>query len=333
MTAPSPDKVLVTGGSGFIGRRVCRLLRERHLPVVILDAKPVPGVIDQLHRAGPGRRGDQLTVVEADITDLDQVESAFERSGNISRIIHLASLLTAGVEDDLVAGARVNIMGTVNILEAAAANRMQRVIMASSEAVYGDAQDRYGERPVREDDFCAPHDHHYAYGAMKLLVEYMGRKYAATRDLSVACLRPSVVFGFGRGGGGQSWAEVFATNPAVGKPAALPFPASNRDNWIYVDDCAEQLVRLTLKPALQHYVYNSGGETVTAAELIGLVRRHLPDAEISVDETRPLTPLIDAMDGSRLQTEIDFCPRPLASGLLAHINEARQAAGLAPRNL
>ena len=328
-----PDRVLVTGGSGFIGRRVCRLLLKRDVPVVILDSNPVPqSVVDQLRQALPGLPEDQLTVVEADITELEQVESAFLQNRDITRVIHLASLLTAGVEENLVLGARVNVMGTVNILEAAARHRMRRVILASSEAVYGETQSRYGERPVREDDFCAPDYHHFAYGAMKLLNEFMGRKYASTHDLSVACLRPSVVFGFGRGGGAQSWAEVFATNPALGKPATLPFPATNRENWIYVDDCAEQLVRLALKQDLQHYVYNSGGETVTTAGLIEQVRQHLPDADISVDETKSCTPLIDDMDGSRLQVEIDFCPRPLSAGLLAHINEARRAAGLEPRN-
>ncbi len=324
-----PERILVTGGSGFIGRRVCRLLLERSVPVAILDSKPVQSVVDRLQS---GLREDQLTVVEADVTDLEQVESAFSQSRDITRVIHLASLLTAGVEENLVLGTHVNVMGTVNILEGAARHRMRRVILVSSEAVYGDTQTRYGERPVREDDFCAPDGHHFAYGAMKLLNEFMGRKYASAHDLSVACLRPSVVFGFGRGGGAQSWAEVFATNPALGEPASLPFPAANRENWIYVDDCAEQLVRLALKRDLQHYVYNSGGETVTTAELIRQVKQHLPDADISVDENKPCTPLIDDMDGNRLQAEIDFFPRPLSAGLLAHINETREAAGLEPKD-
>ena len=269
-------------------------------------------------------------LLEADITDLEQVESVLQQYRDTTRVIHLASLLTAGVEENLVLAARVNIVGTVNILDASVRCGIERVVQASSEAVYGNGQARYGQRPVREEDFCGPLDHHFAYGAMKLLAEFMGSKYASNHDLSVACLRPSIVFGFGRGGGGQSWAEVFATNPAVGKPAHLPFPADNRENWIYVDDCAEQLVRLALKPDLKHYVYNSGGETATAAELVEQVRRHLPDAEISVDETKPYTQLIDDMDGSRLQQEIDFHPRTLSAGLLAHIDEARQAAGMAP---
>ena len=309
---------------------MCRILLERDVPVLILDSQPQQIVVDQLRQTQSGKPEDRLAVAEADITDLKQVESVLQQYRDTTRVIHLASLLTAGVEEQLVMAARVNIVGTVNILDASVRCGIERVVQASSEAVYGNGQARYGQRPVREEDFCGPLDHHFAYGAMKLLAEFMGSKYASNHDLSVACLRPSIVFGFGRGGGGQSWAEVFATNPAVGKPAHLPFPADNRENWIYVDDCAEQLVRLALKPDLKHYVYNSGGETATAAELVEQVRRHLPDAEISVDETKPYTPLIDDMDGSRLQQEIDFHPRTLSAGLLAHIDEARQAAGLAP---
>ena len=309
---------------------MCRILLERDVPVLILDSQPQQIVVDQLRQTQSGKPEDRLAVAETDITDLEQVESVLQQYRDATRVIHLASLLTAGVEEQLVMAARVNIVGTVNILDASVRCGIERVVQASSEAVYGNGQARYGQRPVREEDFCGPLDHHFAYGAMKLLAEFMGSKYASNHDLSVACLRPSIVFGFGRGGGGQSWAEVFATNPAVGKPAHLPFPADNRENWIYVDDCAEQLVRLALKPDLKHYVYNSGGETATAAELVEQVRRHLPDAEISVDETKPYTPLIDDMDGSRLQQEIDFHPRTLSAGLLAHIDEARKAAGLAP---
>jgi nucleoside-diphosphate-sugar epimerase len=116
----------------------------------------------------------------------------------------------------------------------------------------------------------------------------------------------------------------------LGKPVTLPFPSTNRDTWVYVDDCAEQLVRLALKPKLSHFAYNNGGECVTAAQLAELVRRWIPDARIEFDETRADTPLIDWQDGRRLIQEIEFTPRPLVDGIRAHINEARAAAGLAP---
>ncbi len=115
----------------------------------------------------------------------------------------------------------------------------------------------------------------------------------------------------------------------MGRKPHYPSPPTIANAGFNVDDCAEQAVRLALKTDLEHFVYNSGGESVTCAELAAQVKQHLPEAEISFDNAQPHTPLIDDMDGSRLEREIGFRPRPLSEGLLAHINEARSAAGLA----
>ena len=69
-------------------------------------------------------------------------------------------------------------------------------------------------------------------------------------------------------------------------------------------------------------------QPVTASELAAMVKRWIPDAQISFDETKPGTPLIDRMDGSRLRNEINFTQRPLVDAIRAHINEARATAGL-----
>ena len=323
------SKLLITGGTGFIGRRVCRALLERDVPLVILDSDPAESAVGELRGLCADGARELVAVVEADISELDQVEEAFGQHTDITHVIHLAAMRTSAVEEDPVSAARVNVVGTANVLEAAARHQVTRVIFVSSEAVYGRSQSHYGSRAVREDDFCPPFEHHFTYGAMKLLGEFLAGKYVSTRGLSVACLRPSVVFGYGRGAGAQSWGESFASSPAIGEKAALPFPSDNRECWIYVDDCAEQAVRLALKTDLEHFVYNSGGESVTCAELAAQVKQHLPEAEISFDNAQPHTPLIDDMDGSRLEREIGFRPRPLSEGLLAHINEARSAAGLA----
>jgi nucleoside-diphosphate-sugar epimerase len=124
------------------------------------------------------------------------------------------------------------------------------------------------------------------------------------------------------------WAEHFATYPALGERVVLPFPPETRDTWIYKEDCAEQLIRLAIKPKLAHFAYNNGGTCVSARELAAQVRSILPDARIEFDSSKPGTPLIDNQDGTRLAREIDFVPRPLVEGIRAHINEARQSARL-----
>ena len=317
-------KIVVTGGAGFIGRRVSRAIVARGIPLVVVDTAPA-AVIEAL-AADSGA----VAFLETDVSDPEAVMEIFRRHGDATHVIHLAYLMSAEVEADPLSGAKINVVGTTAVFEAAARHGVTRVVFASSEAYYGAHQDDYGDREVVEDDGCGPTRHVFIYGVMKQLNEFVGGKYAARHGLGVACLRPPVVFGHGRKHGSLLWSEDFISGPALGRPVTLPFPPETRDCWLYVDDCAEQLVRLALAPRLGHFAYNAGGESARADELAVLVRRWVPEAEIAFEADKPPTPFIERMDGRRLAVQIDFSPRPLADGVRAHLNEARTAAGLGP---
>ena len=318
-------KIVVTGGAGFIGRRVVRAIVARGVPVVVVDHAPAPAAIVALTAESP-----QVEFLDTDVSDPDAVMEIFRRHPGATHVIHLAYLMSAEVEADPLLGAKINVVGTTAVFEAAARNELARVVFASSEAYYGAHQGDYGDRDVVEDDGCGPARHAFIYGVMKQLNEFVGGKYAAKRGLGIACLRPPVVFGHGRKHGSLLWSEDLISGPALARPVELPFPPETTDCWLYVDDCAEQLVRLALAPSLDHFAYNAGGESVRAADLAGLIRRWMPDAEIAFDARQPPTPFIERMDGRRLAAEIGFVPRPLAEGVRAHMNEARAAAGLDP---
>ena len=318
-------KFLVTGGTGFIGWRVVTNLLARGIPVVALDFPANADVMAKLKsRAG----ATPLAFTTTDVGDFDAVMKVLREHSDITHVIHLAYTMSAECEANPPLAARVNVVGMANLFEAVRQRGLRRLIFTSSETYYGANQNFFGDRDVTEEDFAPPTQHHYTYGMMKVLNEFMAQKYVARHGLSLACVRPPVVFGHGRKRGSVLWADEFATKPALGEPVVLPFPAATRDSWIYVEDCAEQLIRLALADKLSHFAYNTGGETVTAAELAALVRRWLPAAKISFDESKPGTTLIDRMDGSRLHREINFKLRPLADGIRAHLNEARLAHGL-----
>src|SRR5215831_6524553 len=271
-------KFLVTGGTGFIGASVVRRLLARRIPVVIGELDPDPLV-------APTLKGAEIATV--DVADERAVAGLFERHPDITHCIHLAYLMSAEVEANIPLGIKVNLLGMVNMFEAAVRHKLTRLIFTSSETVFGASQKVYGDRAVLEDDYCSPADHFFTYGMMKVLDEFMAQKYVARQGVSLACTRPAVVFGHGRKRGSVLWAEAFATRPALGKVAQLPFSQEARDTWIYKDDCAEQLVRLTLKPTLGHFAYNNGGACVTARELADSVRHWLPDARFEFDESKP----------------------------------------------
>ena len=126
------------------------------------------------------------------------------------------------------------------------------------------------------------------------------------------------------------WAEEFATNPALGKPAYLPFPESNKDNYIYVEDCAEQFIELSLKDKLNYFVYNTGSETASGTEIKKIINELIPEAQVNFDQNGKPTPFIDDQNDKRIREELSFVPKSLKDGIRAHINEARIANNLKP---
>jgi UDP-glucose 4-epimerase len=322
-------KFLVTGGTGFIGQCVARNLLQRGIATVAADQIADEAALADL-RAESARSGAPFDFQPMDVSDFRDVMAVFHRHPDTTHCIHLAYVVGPLVDENTSLSIRVNVLGTSHMFEAAVQRKLTRLVFTSSETVHGPSQAPYGDRPVKEDDFCDPFSHSFTYAMMKLLNEHMGRRIRELRGVDIVCTRPPVVFGHGRKRSSVMWAEHFASRPAIGEPVTLPLPSGARDTWIYKDDCAEQLVRLALKPAVGHFAYNNGGQCVSAGELAAIVRKWIPEAKIDFDETKSGTPLIDNQCGARLIEEIGFAPRSLEEGIRAHINEARAEAGLPP---
>jgi len=319
-------KFLVTGGLGFIGQSVVRNLLQRGIPSVVADQSVDAEAVSRLQNIA-SRVGATLDFVSMDVSDFRDVIGVFHRHPGITHTIHLAYVMGPLVDENTSLSTRVNILGMTHMFEVAVHNKLSRLVFTSSETVAGPSQKPYGNRPVTENDFCDPSSHVFTYAVMKLLNEHLAQRYVQRYGANIVCARPPVVFGHGRKRSAVMWAEDFASKPAVGERVTLPFGPETRDTWIYKDDCAEQLVRLALKPKLTHFVYNNGGCCVTAAQLAAIVKKWVPEAQIDFADGAD-TPLIDHQDGTRLIREIDFVPHPLEEGVRAHINEARVSSGL-----
>ncbi|MFB9080284.1 NAD-dependent epimerase/dehydratase family protein [Flavobacterium procerum] len=328
-------KFLVTGGTGFIGARVVANLWERKIPVIAADLNLniewTKDIAILKHQNDPSKIAeiqqqiDKTLFINLDVSDKLQVKEVFDQFPDITHVIHLAYLMSAEVEADQHRGVSVNMLGMINIFDMSVQHNLSRVVFASSETIYGANHSAYGDEnyAVKEQDYCSLDDHFYTYGVMKMLNEFTAQKYVKNKGVSIAAMRPPIVYGDGRMRGSVLWACEFATNPALGKKVNLPFSKEARDCWIYVDDAAEQFVRLSLKPKLNHFAYNNGGHSVTAEELMQTVQNIVPDAQFEFDESVPRTSLVDRCDSSRLEEEIDFVPRSLEEGIRAQIEEAR----------
>ena len=317
--------VLVTGGLGFIGSKVVLQLLKKDIDVLVTDLDIVKNK-DKLESniLKIGKNKDKVKYQKLDITNYKEIENIFQNN-KIDSVINLAYGIGTICEENPLLASKINIVGTTSIFEMIVKYKIRRLVFASSETVYGAHQEFFGNRAVTEEDYSGINNHFYTYGVMKLLNEFMAEKYIKKHGCSIAYTRPSVVFGYGRQNTAINWAEDFAAKPALGQAAHLPFSKKNRDNWIYVDDCAEQLVRLALKETLNYSCFNTGAETVDGSQLEATVKKIIPDAEIYFDENVKSTPLIDDQNDERIRKEIDFNPRSFEEGVKCLIQDVRES--------
>ena len=317
--------VLVTGGLGFIGSKVVLQLLKKDIDVLVTDLDIVKNK-DKLESniLKIGKNKDKVKYQKLDITNYKEIENIFQNN-KIDSVINLAYGIGTICEENPLLASKINIVGTTSIFEMIVKYKIRRLVFASSETVYGAHQEFFGNRAVTEEDYSGINNHFYTYGVMKLLNEFMAEKYIKKHGCSIAYTRPSVVFGYGRQNTAINWAEDFAAKPALGQAAHLPFSKKNRDNWIYVDDCAEQLVRLALKETLNYSCFNTGAETLDGSQLETTVKKIIPDAKIYFDENVKSTPLIDDQNDDRIRKEIDFNPRSFEEGVKCLIQDVRES--------
>jgi nucleoside-diphosphate-sugar epimerase len=306
-------KILVYGGTGFIGNRVLRKLIERGHDVATFDINPnLPAYDADLQ--------DKVQVFRGDITLMDDVVETM-LAVKPDHVLNLAYLMGGG---DPHLGVRLNVLGMDNCFEAARLCGIKRVVYATSLTVYGE-QRNFGDRPVVESDFRFGAG---LYAASKIYNEHQAEWYSAAYDMQITGLRAAHVTGWDKVRGSTDHVKCI-TEPARGLPVEFPFRDTMRLP-VHVEDVAEMFARLTEDTASRHAVYNSGGYGQSMGELAQLVTRFLPDARITFaqEEGGRASSPIYIMDNSRWVDEYDY-PLPIfEQRVLEMINEVRTDAGL-----
>jgi nucleoside-diphosphate-sugar epimerase len=320
---------LITGGTGLIGTCLADKLLARGERVTLLDLAPAEWRVASL-RAGAG---DRLRVVRGDVTSLVDLLDAV-RAGAATAIVHLAYVLGAESNANPELAARVNVLGTTNVLEAARLGGVTRVLLASSIAVYGADSDYPPDAlPLREDAAPLVCRGVSLYGAGKVYLEHLGAVYAQRHGLVVGGLRPSIVYGWGRERGASAFVGELVDRAVAGRPFQLR-AGDARVSLVYVDDVAEQFrALLDADPAVfaRRRFFNTGGDTCTLSELADAVRRLVPGAviEVTARGERDLGGLAASVSDRSLEEALGVrrAFTPLASGLRAHIEVARARGG------
>lgn len=227
-------RVLVTGGTGFVGKRVVERLLDAGTHVIVLSRRPQTLHGDILKR---------IESVSADIrvfSDVMRVLSDFK----VERIIHVAYTLTAEGEANPLSAIQTNVLGTSNIFEAARIYKSERVVFCSSIAAYA-PQELYGDRFVTEDEVLMKPVS--IYGASKVLNEFMASRFEMRYGIEIPILRIGAVYGTGREERGvTAWPNQMVSGAVRGEPVFIRLRPDQLASLIYLDDVAEQLVRLCL---------------------------------------------------------------------------------------
>jgi UDP-glucuronate 4-epimerase len=308
------ERFLVTGANGCIGAWIIAQLTHEETPVVAFDAS------DDDHRLRLVLEEDAVagvTRVHGDVTDLDFLERALDDHA-ITHVIHLAALQVPFCRADPPLGARVNVVGTVNVFEAVArrADRMGPVVFASSVAAY-DALDGTGAAAMQGVPSTL-------YGVYKRANEGTATVYAQERDTPSVGLRPHTVYGPGRDQGLTSAPTTAMLAAAAGRPYTLPFGGAYQLQ--YAPDVAAAFVAAARAPARGARVEDIGGPAVHTDELIAAIAGAAPGAEISYEPVElpfpsdtgggtPATPLREGVADA-----VDRFRDLLARGLVAAPN-------------
>lgn len=252
----------ITGAQGCIGSWIVKALAERgDTPVVFdrsTDARRLSAIMDS-------DALERVRFVTGDITDSAAVHSAL-RDSNAKRIIHLAGLQVPTCKADPVTGALVNVVGTLNVFEAAQAIGAERVVYASSAAVFGMSED--GE-PLDEKATSEPTTH---YGVFKRTNEGNARVYFLDHGLSSVGLRPLTVYGVGRDSGLTSDPTKAMKAAVLGVPFHVRFSGST--DFQYVADTAFAFIACAdLAPEGAH-VFNLHGETVEVERIVRVINEN-----------------------------------------------------------
>jgi threonine 3-dehydrogenase len=296
--------VLVTGGTGFIGAEVVRILLEKGLKrPVALDINPSTKLLDDA--------ADHVEVVRGDLGNFSHVLSVVKQLR--PRVIyHLGGMLSVPSDADPAASFRANAMGTFHVLEAARLFDVPQVLFSSTIATYG-----MNIRGEAIDDYTLQRPQLF-YGCTKVFAELLGQFYKRKHGLDFRGVRyPSIV-----GPGVKTPGIVQYTSWAIeesckGKPFTVWVKPETRVAIMYFKDAARAIVLLGEAPVerikMVNYVIAGPSPDPSAQELVDKVRAKIPGAALEFkpdpDRQRIIEGLALPLDDATARAEWGWAPR------------------------
>jgi len=263
-------RVLITGAGGCIGSWALALLTRCGVPVSAFDLS------EDTRRPALLMSDTELSRVQwltGDIADPEAVIRAAQTSG-ARAIIHLAALQVPFCKADPIAGAKVNVVGTVNVFEAARKLEIKRIAYASSIAAHG-AIEIHSPRGSGQSHDTLP----TLYGAYKHCNEQTAKVYSQDWGVHSVGLRPGVVYGVGRDQGLTSKTTVAIL--AAAADAAYTIPFRGAVSWLHAGEVASAFVQAVAKDRNGAPVFDINGVSTTVERSLEVLRNVAPTMRVN----------------------------------------------------
>jgi nucleoside-diphosphate-sugar epimerase len=300
MAKPKKKKILVTGGMGFIGHNVVKLLQSLKHNVQVIDALTTYGVtnkeeLEYLYNQRLTKINKKTQVYKIDIADagVDQVFDSFKPDV----VIHLASFpRQATVQANPTEAAHTMCKGLVNVLDCCARHEVAKVLYASSSMVYGNFDD------AKEDDQLNPSG---SYSIWKIAGEELVKEYNRTTGLDYVIVRPTAVYG-----------PMDISDRVISKflisamrDETLNVNGANETlDFTFVDDCATGIVLASLGHTIGTYNI-SRSHRCTIAEAANLAVKIVGKGSVNIRDKDKDFPSRGKLNTSKAQKDFKFDPK------------------------
>lgn len=292
------ERILVTGGAGFIGSNFIRYMLERHsYSIINLDALTYCGNLENLRDVEDHPR---YTFIRGSITDRELVNRIIQ---DVDAVINFAaeSHVDRSIQDPEIF-IKTNVLGTQTLLEASRREGIERFIQISTDEVYGSAETGY----FTEETPLAPNS---PYSASKAAADLMVRAYHRTYGLPVNITRCSNNYGPYQFP--EKLIPLMITNALEDRPLPVYGDGMNVRDWLHVEDHCSA-IDLVLHHGREGEVYNIGGNNERRnIDIVKLILRELEKDEslIRFVEDRPGHDRRYAIDATRIRNELGWKPR------------------------